>query len=236
MDAFSYTDIFDTKGIEYLVVIGFLLVLIPVWIWLNKPVGAGVKLIRSIRGLSEAMLQIPPGLHYHKNHTWAYLEKSGSARIGLDDLLLHMTGGVSVDFLEKEGEKVKRGELVAMLKKEDRNLKISSPVSGEIRKLNQSVKQNEGLINQDPYGKGWLYLVKPEHWKEESMNGRLEEEAVKWTREELSRCKDFLTNALTGSGAAETQTVLQAGGELTDFPLAEMSQEIWNKFQQEFLD
>lgn len=236
MDAFSYTDIFDTKGIEYLVVIAFLLLLIPMWIWLNKPVGATTKLIRSINGLSAAILNIPRGLFYNKNHTWAYLEKGGEARVGVDDLLLHLTGGVSVDFVKKPGEKVSKGELIAMVTKDDRQLKIASPISGEIRQRNEVLSKKEGLINTDPYGKGWMLKVRPENWKEETNCCRMDEEAVEWSKEELLRCKDFLAataQQTTGGGA---EVVLQAGGELTDFPLEEMPPEVWNKFQQEFLD
>lgn len=236
MDAFSYTDIFDTKGIEYLVVIGFLLVLVPVWIWLNKPVRAGYGIARSVRGLSEAMLRIPLGLYYNRNHTWAFMEKNGNAKIGLDDMLLHMTGGVSVDFLKKEGEKVNRGEPVARISSAGRELKIASPVTGHISGLNQDVTAQAGLVNTDPYGKGWLFRLRPDLWKEEIQDCRLDEDAVQWTRQELARCKDFLVNASLSATAAESQMVLQAGGELTDFPLAEMPPEVWNKFQQEFLD
>lgn len=236
MDAFSYTDIFDTKGIEYLVVIGFLLILVPIWIWLNKPVQAGSEPARSVRGLSEAMLRIPLGLYYNRNHTWAFLEKSGTAKIGLDDMLLHMTGGVSVDFLKKEGDKVSRGEAVAKVSNNGRELKIASPVSGRISRLNQEVAAHEGLVNTDPYGKGWLYRLRPEQWKQEVQDCRLDEDAVEWTKQELLRCKDFLVNATSSVTSPEPQMVLQAGGELTDFPLAEMPAEVWIKFQQEFLD
>lgn len=236
MDAFSYTDIFDTKGIEYLVVIGFLLVVVPIWIWLNKPVHAGSGLARTVRGLSEAVLRIPLGLYYNRNHTWAFLEKNGTAKIGLDDMLLHMTGGVSVDFLKKEGEKVSRGEPVAKITSEGRELKIASPVSGQISRLNEEVAAQSGLVNTDPYGKGWLYRLKPAQWKEEVQDCRLDKDAVEWTKQELVRCKDFLVNASASAASGDPQMVLQAGGELTDFPLAEMPPEVWIKFQQEFLD
>ncbi len=236
MDAFTYTDIFDTKGMEYLVVIAFLLILIPVWLWISKPVEVTSKLIRSMNGLSAAILNIPRGLFYNKNHTWAYLEKGGEARVGVDDLLLHLTGGVSVDYVKKPGEKVSKGELIAMVTKDDRQLKIASPVSGEIRRLNEKLAQKEGLINLDPYGKGWMLKVKPENWKEETNGYKMDEEAVEWSKEELLRCKDFLATTAQHTTGGTAEVVLQAGGELTDFPLEEMPPEVWNKFQQEFLD
>jgi glycine cleavage system H protein len=236
MEAFTYTDIFDTKGIEYLVIIAFLLILIPTWIILTRPVNAKAQLLRSVNGLSAALLRIPRGLFYNRNHTWTYLEKSGAARVGLDDLLLHITGGVSVDFLKAEGEKVSKGDLIATVTSGDRKLTIASPISGEIRKLNADVKEKEGLINTDPYGKGWICKVKPENWKTEISDCKMDEEAVAWSQEELARCKDFMAEATQLINKGSAHVVLQEGGELTDFPLAEMPGEVWNKFQKEFLD
>jgi glycine cleavage system H protein len=233
MDAFSYTDIFDTKGIEYLVVIAFLLVVIPVWFALNRPVKEKVALHRSASGLSAGILKILPGLYYSRNHTWAHLEKTGAARIGLDDLLLHLTGGVSVEFLKKEGEKVREGEPVLALKKEDKSLLIKSPMSGDVLKVNHRAAQNEGLIHDDPYGKGWLMQLKPWNWRSESVEYYLDKEAEKWSEQELLKCKDFFAEAVAGT---HDQPVLQAGGELIDFPLSEMPEEVWKQFQKKFLD
>ncbi len=236
MEAFTYVNIFDTKGIEYLVIIAFFLILIPTWIMLNKPVGTKTQLLRSVNGLSAALLRIPRGLFYNRNHTWTYLEKSGTARVGVDDLLLHVTGGVRVDFLKAEGEKVSKGDLIATVTSGDRKLKIASPISGVIRKFNFDVKKREGLINSDPYGRGWICKMKPENWKTEISDCKMDEEAVAWSREELMRCKDFMVRAVQLINQNPSHVVLQEGGELTDFLLAEMPGEVWNNFQKEFLD
>lgn len=236
MDAFTYTDIFDTKGIEYLIIIAFLLILVPTWILLNRPVKMKTQLIESMNGLTAALLRIPRGLLYNRNHTWTYLEKSGAARVGVDDLLLHITGGVSVDFLRAEGEQVNKGDLIAMVSKGDRQLKIASPITGKIQKLNAAVHEKEGLINSDPYGKGWICKMKPENWKTEINDLKMDDEAVEWSQEELTRCKDFMAEAVHLINKDSTRVVLQEGGTLADFPLAEMPDEVWNKFQKEFLD
>lgn len=236
MEAFTYVNIFETKGIEYLVIIAFFLILIPTWIILSKPVTAKAQLLRSVNGLSAALLRIPRGLFYNRNHTWTYLEKSGEARIGLDDLLLHITGGVSVNFLKAEGEQISKGDLIATVTSGDRRLKIASPISGEIHKLNSELKGKEGLINSDPYGKGWICKVKPKNWKTEISDCKMDEEAVAWSQVELARCKDFMTEAVQLINKGSSHVILQEGGVLTDFPLAEMPGEVWNKFQKEFLD
>ncbi|MDF1570643.1 MAG: hypothetical protein P1P82_03395 [Bacteroidales bacterium] len=236
MDAFTYTDIFETKGIEYLVIIAFLLILVPTWILLNRPVNVKTQLIESMNGLTAALLRIPRGLFYNRNHTWTYLEKSGAAKVGVDDLLLHITGGVSVDFLRTEGEQVNKGDLIATVSQGDRQLKIASPITGKIQKLNTAVHEKEGLINSDPYDKGWICKMKPENWKTEINDCKMDDEALEWSQEELNRCKDFMAEAVHLINKDSARVVLQEGGALADFPLADMPGEVWNKFQKEFLD
>jgi glycine cleavage system H protein len=65
MDGFSYTNIFETKGIEYLIIIGFLLLIIPFWLAINRK-NAMAKELRSTLGiLTAAILKIPEGLYFN---------------------------------------------------------------------------------------------------------------------------------------------------------------------------
>jgi glycine cleavage system H protein len=233
MDAFSYTDIFDTKGIEYLVVIAFLLVIIPVWFLLSKPVKEKVLLERFASGLSSRFLKIMPGLLYSRNHTWAHLHETGEARIGVSDLLLHLTGGVSIEYLKKDGDHIHAGDEIAALSKDGKMLKIVSPVSGDILQVNRKIEHAHGIINTDPYGKGWMLKVRPGEWKKETSGFYLDKEAVDWSGKELERCKDFLSEAVSGDSS---QPVLLSGGEMVDFPLSGMPEEIWQQFQKKFLE
>ena len=109
MDVFSYNNIFETKGIEYLVVIAFLALLIPFWITLNKKTKITGQIRKRVGILTAGKLKIPQGIFYSRNHTWAHLEMSGIARVGLDDLLLHITGDINFSDLKNRGEKINRG-------------------------------------------------------------------------------------------------------------------------------
>ena len=235
MDQFTYTDIFDTKGIEYLIVIAFLLLIIPFWIMLNRPVRLKTRLIETAGALTAGILRIPRGLFFSRNHTWSQLEGSGLARIGMDDLLLHLTGGVEVGFLQSQGEKVSRGDVVARIIQGNKELKITSPISGEIEQVNTGLGESPGVVNEDPYG-SWLYRIRPDKWQEETSKSYLAGEASQWMEGELSRFKDFLAGALAGGDTPASEPVLQEGGELVDFPLSGMEQKVWSAFQAKFLD
>jgi len=236
MDAFTYTNIFDTKGIEYLIIIGFLLLIIPFWIFINKPLKLREKMREAFGALSENILKIPQGLFYSKNHTWTHLEKSGFAKVGLDDLLLHITGKVEIADFKNSGEKIAKGDVIAEIHQNGKRLKITSPISGDIQSVNTMLKENSSVINEDPYGKGWVYKIKPDRWVEETKSYFLAEEASEWVKNELTRFKDFVAMSVKKYSPDSAMLIMQEGGELTDHPLSEMPKEVWTDFQKQFLD
>ena len=236
MDGFTYTNIFDTKGIEYIVIIAFLLLLIPFWLALNKPVLLKEKFRKALGVLTAAVLKIPQGIFYSKNHTWTYLEKSGTAMVGVDDLLLHITGELSIRQLKNPGDHVGKGELIVEMDQKGKSLQVFSPISGTVMKSNTKLETNPDLLNIDPYGQGWLYNIKPSLWIEEIPSFFIAEDATHWFNEELIRYKDFLALNMKKYSPDPSMVILQDGGELSDNSLSAMPDEIWKDFQNEFLN
>jgi glycine cleavage system H protein len=236
MDGFSYSNLFETKGIEYLIIISFLILIIPFWIIINRKTGIAGKIKKVFGVLSASILNIPLGLFYSKFHTWAYLEKSGNARVGLDDFLAHVTGGVKFHNLKKPGNFINKGELLADIDQDGKLLQIYSPVSGRIVDTNTILYDNPGIINEDPYETGWVYVIKPTDWIAETDSYLLAEEAVTWSKNELERLKDFLAKSMMKHSPDPSMMILQDGGELRDEPLSVMPDEVWRDFQKSFLD
>ncbi|MBE0650436.1 MAG: hypothetical protein IH595_06315 [Bacteroidales bacterium] len=236
MDGFSYYNIFQTKGIEYLAIIAFLIMLIPFWVVLNKPVKITVQLQKIMGVLSANVLRIPQGLFYSKNHAWTYLEKSGRAKVGLDDLLLKIVGPVKIACVRNEGEVIKKGDLLAEVDQQGKSLKIYSPISGMILDANPMLTENPDILNEDPYGKGWIYDIKPTEWIGETKSYFVAKEATSWFTKELERLKDFLAVSMKRNAVEPSLVVLQEGGELRMHPLSELQNDIWQDFQNEFLN
>ncbi|MBT3422884.1 MAG: glycine cleavage system protein H [Bacteroidetes bacterium] len=235
MEGFSKIDIFDTKGIEYIFVIGYLLILIVFWKFSSKQVTK--KIQKVIGNLSDKILNIPQGLFYNQTHTWSFLEKSGNAKVGLDDFLQHITGKIEFSMLKNVGEKIKKGELLTIIEQNGKQLRIFSPISGEVINTNYMLAENPELLNDDPYDAGWIYQIKPKNWIAETSGYFLAEEATKWSRKELDRFKAFVMGSPMNKYAAEpVLMVLQDGGELRDNILTELPKEVWDDFQAEFLN
>ncbi len=235
MDPFTYQNIFDTKGIEYLIIIGFFLLLIPFWFILNKKVAVPVRNARPFGVLVPGILTLPRGLMLSKNHVWAHLLRNGLAEVGLDDLLIRITGNVNLNNLRKQGEPVTKGDLIAEIARNGKSLKIYSPISGEIMAVNQYVISNPWLLNDDPYGKGWIYKIKPTSWMAETSTFRVAGDASAWLKNELSRFRDFLMQVSSGYIQGTPALVLQDGGELKENLLSGLPVEVWNNFQEDFM-
>jgi glycine cleavage system H protein len=236
MDGYTYINIFETKGIEYIVIIVFLLSLIPFWVILNKKEEMKSEFRKAVHQLSSKIMNIPHGLYYSKNHTWTHMEKSGIAKMGLDDVLLHITGNVKINYLKGPDEFIGKGDLIAEIKQNGRHLKIFSPVSGKILEINSLLIEMPGIIHEDPYDKGWLYSIRPSDWKAETQAYYLAEEAKSWLYKEMERIKDFIAVKSEEYSPSPVPVILQDGGELGHSLLTDMPDELWQDFQREFLD
>jgi glycine cleavage system H protein len=234
MEEFSYHNIFATKGIEYIAIIAFLALLIPFWVQLNRQSKAR-DLKKAMGILSARILRIPQGLFFSKNHTWTFMEKSGSAKVGLDDLLLHITGEVTFRKLKNPGDLIKKGELLTEIDQKGKFLQVFSPISGKILAANESLNENPDMMVTDPYGIGWIYKIKPSAWMAETGSYLIAEEATSWSHRELQRFRDFLAVSVKKLTPEPSLLVLQDGGELRDNTLSEMPDEIWKDFQESFL-
>lgn len=237
MEGFSRVDIFDTKGVEYLFVIGYLLILIIFWKVSKKQVRITKQIQKILGSISAKILRIPQGLFYNKNHTWAHLEESGAAKVGLDDFLQHLMGEVEFAHLKNPGETIKKGDLLTEIKQNGKNLKVFSPISGKIKSTNSELNESPEILNDDPYEKGWIYKIVPSNWIAETSSCYLAEEATNWSTKELERFKDFLSGGSMEKYSAEPSMVLlQDGGELRDNILTDLPNEVWQDFQKEFLN
>jgi len=236
MDNFNYNNIFETKGIEYIAIIIFFLILIPFWIILNRQSKITNKLQEVINILTFEILKIPQGVFLAKNHTWMYLEKSGNAAIGLDDFLLHTTGAVKLHHHKQCGDKISKGDILTDIVSDNNSLKILSPVTGEIMAVNNNLIEAPEIMNEDPFGKGWVYKIKPLNWVDETKCCYLAEDAINWSRNEMQRFKDFLALSTKKYMQESPQLILQDGGELVDHSLSGLSDEVWHDFQESFLN
>lgn len=106
------------------------------------------------------MSNIPEKLNYTKSHEW--VKKEGDLlTVGITDHAQTMLGDlVYVELPEVEGS-FDSGQECAVVESVKAAADIYCPVAGEIVEVNDAVIENPQLVNQDPYGRGWLFRVRP---------------------------------------------------------------------------
>ena len=186
--------------------------------------------------LDENSLSVPTGLFFDKTHTWAFMEKNGMVRIGIDDFLQHIIGPLTKVKMKNPGENVKKGEAVLSIMQNGKLLSINSPVSGTIIAQNEILSQDPSAINESPYSTGWVYMIKPSNWVREIQFFTMADKYNEWIKNEFTRLKDFLSVTLTSKTPAYAHAVLQDGGTIRDNVLADLGPEVWEEFQTNFID
>lgn len=190
----------------------------------------------SPQAFSEVSLNIPEGLYYDNTHTWAFMEKDGRVRVGIDDFLQHVTGPITRVDLKKPGEKIRKGQPLLSIIQKGKQLTVYAPISGTIREANQALLKAGARINVSPYGEGWAYMIEPANWTLEISLMQMAARYKQWISGEFTRLKEFLAASLPAGKLEMAHIVLQDGGELKDQTLAELGPEVWEDFQAGFLD
>lgn len=186
--------------------------------------------------LNENLIAAPKGLYFDKTHTWAFMEKDGIVKIGIDDFLQHITGTLSKIKMKEPGEKIRKGEKILSIIRDGKQLNIYSPVTGIIRERNPGLLTDCSIMNSSPYCEGWVYMLEPKNWVRETEFLFMGEKYKEWLKDEFKRLKEFITVSVMSDSSVYQHIILQDGGELIDNVLADLSPEMWENFQTNFID
>ena len=107
------------------------------------------------------MSNIPEDLKYTQSHEWVSREANGNMRVGISDHAQEALGDLVFVELPAVGDQVDQGDSVSVVESVKAASDIYSPITGEIVAVNEDLEEDPGLINNDPYGDGWLYEVAP---------------------------------------------------------------------------
>ncbi|MFO7588489.1 MAG: glycine cleavage system protein H [Gemmatimonadota bacterium] len=167
MNGVIQMDLFATKGIEYLVVIGFLAFLTLAWRLVGEPGQAWTGRAEGRRPVSDwrAVLRgigLPESeFLFHPGHAWARLASGdGVATIGWDDFARRLIGPPDEFHLPNPGTSLSAGEPGWSVGLQGRALSMLAPVDGEVLAVNDAVVHDPSLASRDPYGEGWLLRVR----------------------------------------------------------------------------
>ena len=104
------------------------------------------------------MMNIPKELKYSNDHEWVKVD-GDVVYIGVSDFAQAQLGDIVFVEIPDEGREIKAGETFSVIESVKAVSDIIAPVSGKIVKVNDALGDTPEVINQDPYGEGWIVAV-----------------------------------------------------------------------------
>ena len=105
-------------------------------------------------------MNIPENLFYTKDHEWAEF-KNEEVIIGITDYAQNQLGDVIFVEIGDIGSNFKVGDIFGEIEAVKTVSELYAPISGKIIDINKSIELNPELVNNDPYGSGWLIKIEP---------------------------------------------------------------------------
>jgi glycine cleavage system H protein len=228
LETSGYIDIFATKGMEYVFILGFIVVLVFFWKFMNrsgKPTRPSAIHSDSDQR-SFRRCKLPRSLYYHQGHSWVEPESPDVARIGIDDFAQKLIGRADFIELPSVGAFLKQGEKGWKLGCDSTEIDILSPVDGEVLAINNKALDDPQIVNHDPFGNGWLLKVRVPKMQSNLTNLLTGKLAALWMKENI---ENFCLKMSEGTEPA-TQVGPMPGNETAEEP----SQDEWNELAREF--
>ncbi len=105
---------------------------------------------------------LPEELYYTESHEWVRVEGE-KATVGITDFAQSELQDIVYVELPEVGKKVKKGDVLCSIDSVKSSAEVYAPVSGEIIQVNEALNDQPELVNKDPYGEGWLVVIKLEN-------------------------------------------------------------------------
>jgi glycine cleavage system H protein len=104
---------------------------------------------------------------YSPEGVWVQTRPDGQARVGVTDFLQQHSGDVAFVSVKAPGTKVGTGDEFAEMETMKMTLSLIAPIAGAVIEVNPALELTPEVVNQDPYGQGWLALLEPASWATE---------------------------------------------------------------------
>ena len=106
------------------------------------------------------MSDIPKELHYTDTHEWIRQEENGICAVGITEHAQNMLGGFVFIELPEQDVELNVGDECGVVESVKAASDVYTPLSGKIIEVNAKLEKSPELVNDDPYGDGWLYRIK----------------------------------------------------------------------------
>lgn len=103
-------------------------------------------------------MNIPSNLYYTKEHEWIRVE-GNEAYVGITDYAQSELGEIVFVDINTEGETLAQGDVFGSVEAVKTVSDLNMPVAGEVLEINEAINDQPELVNDDPYGQGWMIKI-----------------------------------------------------------------------------
>jgi glycine cleavage system H protein len=131
----------------------------------------------------------PDDLYYDRDHMWAKVE-GGKVRIGYNAWAADAAGKLVSIKTRPIGKDVKAGKTLGSIESGKWVGSLKVPISGTILEVNSALADNPSIINESPYGNGWVAMIKPDNLEADLKNlipGKNKDALETWLKEEKAK-------------------------------------------------
>ena len=191
--------LYSAKMLEYGIAILFLLLFIPFWRFSQstKPALATARVAVPKKKTESSWFPVPADRLFHRGHAWARQDADGLVTVGLDGFAARLVGPLASVALPQVGSKVGQGERGWRLMADDgKAIEMLAPVDGTIAAINTDLAKDPDAPITDPYGKGWLFRVRPDRLRANLTNLLTGQMARRWMDETVAELQARMSPGL----------------------------------------
>jgi glycine cleavage system H lipoate-binding protein len=170
---------------------------------------------------------VPMDFYFHDGHAWARIESGGYIRIGLDDFALKVLGKADALDLPLMGKELDQGKVGWGLKRKDNLADVLSPIDGVIVEVNSQLREKPDMANREPYGDGWLFMVRTPDVKTTMGKLMVDQSSLSWMNNEVTNLESMIED-VAGPLVAD-------GGYLAEDIYGKLPNLGWNNLTKAFL-
>jgi glycine cleavage system H protein len=110
-------------------------------------------------------MEYPDDLYYNREHIWVRVQ-GNRGTVGVTDFAQREMGELLFVDLPEEGAQVEKDDVFGTIESSKTVAELHSPLSGGVLSINKDLEEEPSLVNDDPYGSGWLVVIEVEDPKE----------------------------------------------------------------------
>ena len=143
--------------------------------------------MRTVAPVEAKGLWLPADVMLRPDHLWARVEESDEVCVGVDDLAQAALGPVGEVDLPPRGLNIRRGEPLLRLRRGTRSVSFRAPVTGTVLGINEALRSQPRLVNEEPYAAGWVIRIRTDDLRKDRRLLLDGPRAMAWFHEEVDR-------------------------------------------------